>query len=206
MARPSWNRNIHYHPVVLRAVPPDCKRALDVGCGAGLLAGKLAARCRDVIAIDIDAPALGRARAAHSSPNLTFLESDVMTHPFDSGSFDFVASIATLHHLPFEQALVRFQSLLRPGGVLAVIGLYDLQTISDFVYGCAAMPVSWWMQASRRHEPVNAPIRDPAESLSEIIAAAERLLPGAAITRQLLFRYSLIWRKPRGESDPVVRS
>lgn len=206
MARQSWNRNVHYHDVILRAVPSDCTRALEVGCGAGLLAGKLATRCPDVIAIDIDAPALARARVAHSRPNLTFLESDVMTYPFDGGSFDFIASIATVHHLPLEQALSRFRSLLRPGGVLAVIGLYDLQTISDFVYGCAATPVSWWMQASRVSEPVGAPIRDPEESLSEIVTAAERLLPGADVTRRLLFRYSLIWRKPGAESGSFVRS
>jgi 2-polyprenyl-3-methyl-5-hydroxy-6-metoxy-1,4-benzoquinol methylase len=33
-----WNHNIHYHPVVLDALPPDCERVLDVGCGEGLLA------------------------------------------------------------------------------------------------------------------------------------------------------------------------
>src|ERR1035438_1423379 len=33
-----WNHNIHYHDVVLRSVPPRCRRALDVGCGQGLLA------------------------------------------------------------------------------------------------------------------------------------------------------------------------
>ena len=33
-----WNHNVHYQPVILRAVPPGCGAALEVGCGDGLLA------------------------------------------------------------------------------------------------------------------------------------------------------------------------
>jgi SAM-dependent methyltransferase len=198
LARPTWNRNVHYHQVVLREVPPHCRRALDVGCGTGMLASRLAARCRDVIGIDADAPALARARAAHVTPNLTFLEGDAMTYAFDDTAFDFIASIATLHHLPLEPALERFKQLLRPGGTLAVIGLYRLETVSDFTYANVAMPVSWWYRCTRPVEPVAAPIRDPDETLSEIQCAVERILPGADITRQLLFRYSLVWRKASG--------
>ena len=30
-----WNHNIHYHRLILQAVPPGCQRVLDVGCGEG---------------------------------------------------------------------------------------------------------------------------------------------------------------------------
>jgi hypothetical protein len=33
-----WNHNLDYHPLILDAVPEGCQRALDVGCGAGILA------------------------------------------------------------------------------------------------------------------------------------------------------------------------
>jgi hypothetical protein len=26
-----WNHNVHYQPVILNAVPPGCRTALDVG-------------------------------------------------------------------------------------------------------------------------------------------------------------------------------
>ena len=42
--KPPWNHNIHFHPVVLDAVPTGARRALDVGCGAGGLARELAER------------------------------------------------------------------------------------------------------------------------------------------------------------------
>ena len=30
-----WNHNVHYQPVILRAVPAHCGAALEVGCGTG---------------------------------------------------------------------------------------------------------------------------------------------------------------------------
>jgi ubiquinone/menaquinone biosynthesis C-methylase UbiE len=190
-----WNRNIHYHDVVLNAVPAGCARALDVGCGAGRLAAALAARCGEVVAIDADAPALARARQAYVTPNLRFVHGDVMSHAFDEGSFDLVTSIATLHHLPLEPALERFKALLRPRGTLAVIGLYRLATMTDVAYAPIAMPVTAWHRATKGLEPIAAPIQDPKETLGEVEAAVERILPGAEFTRRLLFRYSLVWRK-----------
>jgi hypothetical protein len=47
-----WNHNVHYQPVILGAVPPGCAAAIDVGCGDGMLARKLAARCGTVTGID----------------------------------------------------------------------------------------------------------------------------------------------------------
>jgi len=46
-----WNHNVHYQPVILRAVPADCAAALDVGCGDGTLARKLAERWAEVRAV-----------------------------------------------------------------------------------------------------------------------------------------------------------
>jgi SAM-dependent methyltransferase len=196
MKRKAWNRNIHYQDAVLGAVPATCGRVLDVGCGDGLLASELAGRSGDVVAIDVDAPTLDRARMAYRQPNLSFVEADVTSHPFDDGSFDFIASIATLHHLPLVPALDRFKQLLRPGGVLAVIGLYPLSTFPDFAWALVALPVSWWLRVTNGYEEVAAPTRDPDETLDEIRCAAERILPGVAIRRRLLFRYSLVWQKP----------
>src|SRR5215471_3266452 len=63
MASWPWNHNIHYHPLVLRAMPPRCERVLDVGCGRGLLVRQLAARCSHVVAIDPDVETLEHARS-----------------------------------------------------------------------------------------------------------------------------------------------
>ena len=194
MARRSWNRNVHYHPLVLAAMPRDCRRALDVGCGTGRLVAELAERCGDVTGIDADAPALDRARAAHRNPNLRFVHGDVMK--YDEEPFDFISSIATVHHLPFDAALGRFDRLLRPGGSLAVIGLYRLATASDIAWAHVGKAVSVWHSMTTHAEPVGAPTLDPKETLEEIQATVATLLPGAEFSRLLLFRYSILWRKP----------
>ena len=121
-----------------------------------------------------------------------------MDHDFEPASFDVIATIATLHHLPLSQALERFKQLLRPGGTLMIIGLYRLHTASDFAYALAALPVSWWLRWTKNYEEVAAPMRDPDETLAEVIACVARVLPGVSITRRLLFRYSLVWQKPSG--------
>jgi len=80
--------------------------------------------------------------------------------------------------------------------VLAVVGLYPLQTRVDFTYGGAAIPMSWWWRLTRAYEEVAAPIRDPEQTLQEIAASVNSVLPRATLERRLLFRYSLVWRKP----------
>ena len=65
-----WNHNVHYQPVILNAVPAGCGAALEIGCGDGLLASRLAERCAEVTAIDRDAEmiALARSRAQATAP------------------------------------------------------------------------------------------------------------------------------------------
>jgi SAM-dependent methyltransferase len=115
---------------------------------------------------------------------------------FGNGNSDFIASIATLHHLPLAPALERFTRLLRPGGVLAVIGLYRLSTFQDLAWAPVALTVSWRLRLTKGYVEVTAPIRDPDETLNQIRTAVERILPGDEFQRRLLFRYSLVWRKP----------
>src|SRR5579862_2818194 len=98
-----WNHNVHYQPVILNAVPPGCGSALDVGCGDGLLAGRLAQRCAQVTGIDRDQRMIARARAAGYA-RVTFIEPDFLAWPFEAASFDFVCANTSLHHMDFTAA------------------------------------------------------------------------------------------------------
>lgn len=192
----AWNHNIHYHGVVLRSISSNCGRALDVGCGQGLLARQLAQNCREVVAIDLDRDTVKQAQAARGETGIIFVEGDVMTHPFPGESFDLITAVATLHHLPLGPALTRFRGLLRSGGILVVVGLYRANRFQDYALAAAAFPTSWILRRLRRFEEVGAPVQEPRETLPEIRAACEALLPGALFRRHLLFRYSFVWHKP----------
>jgi ubiquinone/menaquinone biosynthesis C-methylase UbiE len=192
----SWNHNVHYQPVILNAVPPACHTALDVGCGDGLLAARLAERCAKVTAIDRDPRMIALARAQPSRVRITFLEADFLAHRFPEESFDFVCANTSLHHMDFTAALTTMARLLRPGGQLAVIGLAADKSITDLLAAAPALPVDLFYRAIYRRGESGAPIMDPDHSWREVRAAAASALPGVRYRRHLLWRYSLLWTKP----------
>ena len=117
-----WNHNIHHHPLILGAAPSGCRNALDVGCGEGVLTRELRGVSERVVGIDCDRPSIEAARA-QGADGVEYVLGDFFEHPFEPGSFDLVASVATLHHVDAEKGLARMAELVRPGGALAVIGL-----------------------------------------------------------------------------------
>ncbi|MWV51577.1 methyltransferase domain-containing protein (plasmid) [Rathayibacter sp. VKM Ac-2803] len=191
-----WNNNIHYHRLILDAVPPGARRALDVGTGNGLLAAELHDRIPDVTGLDLDAAVLNSALGEDEGVN--WLLGDVMTFPFRAASFDVVASVATLHHLPdLDRALTRMAELTAPGGVVAVVGLARSTRPVDRLYDLAG--VVQQRAYSRRYGlwDHTAPIVwPPPHSYDDVRRSASRAMPGARWHRLALWRYALIWNKP----------
>jgi SAM-dependent methyltransferase len=197
----SWNHNVHYHSFVMSEVPPNCKRALDVGCGRGVLTHRLARLSQEVVGIDADPGCLAQARITHGGhANITFIEGDFLTESFPTDSFDFIVAVATLHHLPLRRALERFRALLRPGGVLVIVGLYKIASPIDYAYSAIAMPISMVFRFLRGEEDVGAPLQDPGETLTTIRNECGSVLLGSSVRRRLFFRYSLVWQRPTDNS------
>jgi len=118
-----WNHNIYYQDVLLHAVPANSRSALDVGCGEGTLTRELARRVPTVVGIDVDRPSIDEARRQVGAAGVEYLLGDFLSYPFEPESFDFIASVATLHHMDATKALTRMRALLSPGGAMAVLGL-----------------------------------------------------------------------------------
>ncbi len=197
-----WNHNVHYQPVILRAVPPRCGPALDVGCGDGMLACLLAERCTEVTGIDRDdrmiALARERAPAQVHSGHVTFVAGDFLAYPLADASFDFVCANTSVHHMDFAAALTAMARVLRPGGRLAVIGLASDGSPADFVASAAGVPVNLFYRAVYHEGNSGAPIKEPDMTWGQVRATAKTLLPAVRYRRHLLWRYSLLWRKPGG--------
>ncbi|SET90779.1 class I SAM-dependent methyltransferase [Nonomuraea wenchangensis] len=194
-----FDHNDHYHRTLLRRVPPGCARALDVGCGAGRFARRLAARGIEVDAVDPAAEVIEAARAAGGGPR--FLHADITDMELPEGHYDFVSCLASIHHVPFA-TVSRLRRALAPGGVLAVLGCYRETSAADLAWSLAAVPVNAVARAAvtvreRGGESgVRAPVRQPEMSLAEIRGEAAGLLPGARIRRLLFWRYLLVHREP----------
>ena len=196
-----WNHNVHYQPVILRAVPAGCGAALEVGCGDGLLASRLAERCAAVTAIDRDPRMIALARSAPPATGpgqVAFVEADFLAHPLATESFDFACANTSLHHMDFAAALTAMARALRPGGRLAVVGLAANGPIRDYLFDGPAIPVGLAYRAVYGQGDPGAPVKDPEMTWAEVRAIAGRLLPGVRYRRHLLFRYSLLWSKPSG--------
>ena len=208
-----WTHNNHYHNFLLRHIRHDCQNALEVGCGTGAFARRLAARARHVVALDLSPEMIrvARSRSAEFS-NLEFQVADAASWDFPAAHFDCIATIATLHHLPLRAMILKLKAALKPGGVLIVLDLFEpernLFTVAGLVdtfLNIVAMGVSVSLRLVRngRLKPPRA-VRaawaaheqhDSYPKVSEIRTLCVEILPGARIKRHLLWRYSIIWQK-----------
>ncbi|MCI0688763.1 MAG: class I SAM-dependent methyltransferase, partial [Sporichthyaceae bacterium] len=72
-------------------------RALEVGCGEGVIADRLGARFGDVVALDL--PDAGLRAEWRQRPGPRFLHADAHDLPFQDGQFDVVVAAEVLEHL-----------------------------------------------------------------------------------------------------------
>lgn len=230
-ARHPWNHNEHFHGWILRNLPARRRAAVDIGCGTGVLAGKLASHFARVTGIDADA---GMAAAASArlagEPGVTIrhcgfgqFAASVDDGAADNGAADdsaaddsaadLITMVAVLHHLCLDDTLATIPGLLAPGGRLLVVGLARVNSPSDLaidLVSAVANPVMGLINHPRparaAQEPAAGqpvmPVRAPATTLAEITAAARAHLPGATVRRRLFFRYTLRWDKPPVTAPP----
>jgi ubiquinone/menaquinone biosynthesis C-methylase UbiE len=198
-----WDHNAHYHRWILRQLPDRFGSALDIGSGTGDLARLLAARADEVHGVDSDPVIVSQASALTPGPTaVSFTVADALTG-IPAGPHDAITCVATLHHLPFTEALDTFRRHLTPGGTLVVVGLYRPWTATDHLLGAAAVlpnaALGWLKNRGRAAAPptsMTARTRPADMAFSDIAAQAQTRLPGARLRRRLFWRYTLIWRRP----------
>jgi ubiquinone/menaquinone biosynthesis C-methylase UbiE len=96
-------------------------RALDLGCGTGVISLSLAERGFDVLGIDHSEDMLAVAKqklaSTQVSGNCNFVVGDVRHLPAEDHAFECVTCQGLLHHLPeMQSCLTELNRVLRPGG------------------------------------------------------------------------------------------
>jgi SAM-dependent methyltransferase len=207
----AWDHNSYYHERLLRALPARCGRVLDVGCGAGEFASRLAERADQVDALDRSPVMIAEARQKVPA-NVTCLLGDAATADLPIAAYDAVTSISALHHMDLPVVLPRLAAALRPGGLLIAVSLHRLEIPRGLpaeavsvlgnnarrtVLLCLPAGRQSRREMYRRHAArPQMPIMNPKLTLREVRAEARTALPGSGVRWLVHWRYELTWRKP----------
>jgi 2-polyprenyl-3-methyl-5-hydroxy-6-metoxy-1,4-benzoquinol methylase len=202
-----WNHNNHYDAYLLKQLPASSELdALEIGCGAGSFARLLARRFKRVHALDLSPRMIEVAKErSRDNPNIDFQVADVMAQELPAGQFGCVVSIATLHHLPLDAMLLKMKNALAPGGTLLVLDIFKAESLGDFSMAALAMPINLLLRLVKTGRLMeSAEVRaaweehgrtDVYPTLSQVRQVCGAILPGARVTRHLLWRYSIVWTK-----------
>jgi 2-polyprenyl-3-methyl-5-hydroxy-6-metoxy-1,4-benzoquinol methylase len=199
MAAPSvrdyWNHNTAYHPWLVGIAAEHRGDVLDVGCGDGLLAQRLAPVSRSVTGIDPDPAAIGRASDRLASvPHVTVSHGDFQAYQPGAQRFDLITFVASLHHMDLRASLVKARGLLMPTGEIAVVGCCANKTVRDWVWSAMCVPaarIGSWLHSETRN--IGVKVQDPQEGLDDIRGTVAEVLPGASVRRALYYRYLVRW-------------
>ncbi len=111
------------------------ERVLDLGCGNGRFYQFLKEKDVDYVGVDKAEKLIEKARKEY--PKAKFKTADALKLPFKDNSFDFVISIAVLHHMPSEKTRLQFlreaKRVLKKGGKLR-ISVWDLLKTDKRIY------------------------------------------------------------------------
>jgi SAM-dependent methyltransferase len=215
-----WTQNNHHHKFLLQHVPDDCQNALEVGCGTGAFARRLAERARHVVALDLSPEMIRVARSRSAEfPNLEFHVADAMSWDLPTAHFDCIATIATLHHLPLREMILKLKDALKPSGVLIIHDLFESERNLFTAPGYLPNPDAWLdtllnivaigvsvslrlIHNGRLQPPPQVRAawaaheqHDTYPKMSDVRKLCADVLPGAGVRKHLLWRYSIIWQK-----------
>lgn len=101
--------------LIRRAVPVAGADLLDLGCGDGAMARRLAAAGARVTAVEVSTASIA------PDPAVTVIEGRAEALPLAGAGFDAVLMLKSLHHVPvaaMEAGLREVARVLRPGGLL----------------------------------------------------------------------------------------
>jgi SAM-dependent methyltransferase len=173
--------------------------ALDVGCGSGQIAERIAERFRPTLGLDISLSAIriGRERRPDG---VQFLVAASPDFPFRDDAFAFIFDRGCLQHVPrtaWPRYFDSIRRMLRPGGLAELLVPGQLPPSPLSLRGIRAHVAKVrGRRGSSRLVSISKAIRQhvPSELRVELVATNPVQMPSGA---DLLFTHALIRRLPR---------
>ena len=108
-----------------------------------------------------------------------------------------VSAVAMMHHVDQRSALPRLAALVRPGGLLLVVGLARSRSVGDFARDAIDSIAVRRHTVSKGVWTTPSPkVWPPVLSYAQSRAVSLSALPDASFERVPFFRYALTWRRP----------
>jgi ubiquinone/menaquinone biosynthesis C-methylase UbiE len=130
------------------AAPASGERWVDVACGPGIVARRLAAHAQEVHGIDLTPAMVEVARRESDAAglgNTTFSVGDATALELADASVDGALARFTIHHLPVPSRLVReLARVVRPGGRVV---------LADHLADTDADAAAWALEVERLRDP-----------------------------------------------------
>lgn len=200
-----WSHNDAYAGFILRHARAVRRHggdtAVDVGCGTGNLLRALSEIFPNAIGIEPDADTAATAARRFTGNEIRIEHRNFGSEP--SGAYDLITFVASLHHMPLRTALQDARAALRPGGRIVIVGVARETTKDAVCSGISLVlnPLVGLMhhpsRAARPPSHMQAPIAEATQSVDEIHAIANEVLPGIRMRRRLFWRYTASWESPR---------
>lgn len=198
---PYWNHNAAYYPRLRRALE-GCRRILDVGCGDGSLALFLQEEGRETVGIDPCVSCIEKAKetaARTGAEGVSFLPCSFENYTGGENAFDGVLFAASLHHFDAEKALQKALRLLKPGGMLCIVGCAKPSSVRDhLIEGLRVIPCFLLsrLHAMKSPEQLEIPTSYGFPKTADVRRLLQSCLPGVKVRQGLYYRYLVFYKKP----------
>lgn len=161
-------------------LPPE-PEIVEVGPGTGQATKDLLARGASVHAIEIGPAMAARLRANLPSERLRVSVGDFAVLNIEPGSADAVFSATAYHWISRSAQTDRPAAILRPGGVVAIIDLIQVDSPDDLGFFAAAQPI--YERYGEGHTGPPAPTRGGVDPPIRAVLEAEPRFEHVAVRR-----------------------